>query len=183
MSNETQSPAEQFEKDINIEKLVLEHGQSLKQFIYRKLWDKQNMEDIFQTVILEAIKSKHTFKAECHPKYWLMGIASNVIKNAARKQTAVFFPIEENDNKNVIDDVCQDWVEDPAVTYEREIFLDSIQDAFTVLPNEMKSVMTQVVNNGKSYAETANELNIAIGTVRSRVSRARDIMRSRVNLH
>lgn len=169
--------------ELNIEKLVMEHGQSIKQFIYRKLWDKQNVEDIFQTVILEAIKSSHTFKAECHPKFWLMGIASNVIKNSARKQNAIFFPIEENDGQNVVDEVSQDWVEDPASTYERDMFLDSIEDAFAYLPNEMKTVMYEVVNNGKSYAETANELNIAIGTVRSRISRARDIMRTRVNLH
>lgn len=185
MRTTSQSNSDSLQKNntINIEQLVHEHGQSLKQFIYRKLWDKQNVEDIFQTVVLEAIKSQHTFKAECHPKFWLMGIASNVIKNSARKNNAVFFPIEENDGRNLMDDVNQEWVEDPAATYERELFLDSIEDAYAYLPSEMKSVMYEVINNGKSYAETANELNIAIGTVRSRVSRARDLMRTRVDVH
>ncbi|VUD40236.1 ECF RNA polymerase sigma factor SigE [Thalassocella blandensis] len=180
MSDANQTKVSQ---ELNIEKLVLEHGQTIKQFIYRKLWNKQNVEDVFQTVILEAIKSSHTFNGECHPKYWLMGIASNVIKNSARKENAVFFPIEASDGHNIIDEMSQEWVEDPADTYEQEIFLNEIEDAYSNLPEEMKSVMFEVVNNGKSYADTANELNIAIGTVRSRVSRARDFMRTRVNFH
>ena len=166
---------------LDIENLVVEHGQSIKQFIYRKLWNKQNVEDVFQTVILEAIKSSHTFNGECHAKYWLMGIASNVIKNSARKENAVFFPLEANDGHNVIDEMSQEWVEDPADTYEQELFLEAIEDAYSNLPEEMKTVMFEVINNGKSYAETASELNIAIGTVRSRISRARDLMRTRVN--
>lgn len=166
---------------LNIELLVKEYGQFLKQFIYRKLWDKQNAEDIFQTVILEAIKSKHTFKAECHPKYWLMGIASNVIKNTARKSSAVMCSIDDVDGQSILDDITLDGAEDPADAYERELFLDSLQKAFSTLPEDMKVVMIEVVNNGSSYMDAAKKLNIAIGTVRSRISRARELMRMRVS--
>ena len=168
---------------LDIEKIVLEHGKAIKQFIYRKLWNKQNVEDVFQTVMLEAIKSSHTFNRECHPKYWLMGIASNVIKNSARKENAVFSSMEIGDDISILDDVNEDRTEDPADIYERELFLEAIEEAYSQLPEEMKTVMFEVVNNGKSYAETAEKLDIAIGTVRSRVSRARDFMRARVNAH
>lgn len=165
---------------LDIEKIVLEHGKSVKQFIYRRLWNKQNVDDVFQTVILEAIKSRHTFNHQCHPKYWLMGIASNVIKNSARKESAVFFPIEISDSHNILDEISEERGEDPADTYEREVFLDAIEEAYNQLPKEMKIVMFEVINNGKSYAEIAKELNIAIGTVRSRIYRAREFIRSRV---
>lgn len=166
---------------LNIEQLVTEYGQFLKQFIYRKLWDKQNAEDIFQTVILEAIKSKHTFKAECHPKYWLMGIASNVIKNTARKSSAIMCSIDDENGYSLIDDITEDGAEDPATAYERDMLMDSLQKAFSCLPEDMKIVMVEVVNNGSSYMDAAKKLNIAIGTVRSRISRARELMRMRVS--
>ncbi|TQV84074.1 RNA polymerase sigma factor [Exilibacterium tricleocarpae] len=182
MSIELKNEAAFPEREIDIEKITLEHGKCLKQFIYRKLWDKQNADDVFQTVILEAMKSIHTFKAECHPKYWLMGIANNVIKNIARKQNVVFCAIEDDNKREAVDEAYHDSVEDPALICEREEFLDSIVDAFSKLPAEMKDVMNEVVNNGKSYAEAAEKFDIPIGTVRSRVSRARNIIRNRVNL-
>lgn len=166
--------------DFDIEAIIRDYGRVLKQFIYRKLWDKQNAEDVFQTVILEAIKSKHTFKAECHPKYWLMGIASNVIKNMGRKTSVQLCSIDEPDHENILDELHEDGVEDPATAYERDMMLDSLQKAFSTLPDDMKIVMVEVINNGQSYMDAAKKLNIAIGTVRSRISRARELMRTQL---
>jgi RNA polymerase sigma factor (sigma-70 family) len=166
---------------LDIEQLVKEHGQYIKQFIYRKLWDKQNAEDIYQTVILEAIRSQHTFKAECHPKYWLMGIASNIIKNMAKKLPPATCSLDDSEGINILDDLLECAAEDPAAAYERDQLLESLQTAFSSLPEDMKMVMVEVINNGNSYMDTAKKLNIAIGTVRSRISRARELMRMQMS--
>lgn len=166
---------------LDFEELDREHGPTIKRYINRKLWNKQNIDDVYQTVLLEAIKSSHTFNQQCHPKFWLMGIVNNVIKNLARKENSVFFSIEASDYSNTLYDIIQEQAEDPADLHEREQFHEAIEDACHNLPKKMKVVMFELINNGKSYAEVAEDLNIAVGTVRSRIHRARDIIRFRVN--
>ena len=160
----------------SVERLVLEHGKFVKSFIARRVWDDQNIDDIYQTTLLEAMKSFHNFRNEAQPRTWLCGIAYNVIRNYVRNinvihcDTLDVLESEEVDTGSMVTD-------DPADIFSREHFVGQLKDASDNLPHKVKDTFELVIESGKSYEQAAELLNVPVGTVRSRISRAREILR------
>ena len=165
----------------NFERLIRENEQYLRKFIYSKLWDKQDCDDIFQSTCIEAWRCFHSFKGRSHPKYWLTGIAFNMIKNHARR---------DSNNKNLCESLPDDLtmieyscngVLDPAYILSGNELLGKALDAYRTLPSNMRETWDIVVSQEKSYEQAAKKLNIPLGTVRSRISRAREAIKVAVN--
>ena len=162
----------------SIEKLVLEHGKFVKSFIARRTWNEQNVDDIYQSTLLEAIKSFPKFRNESQPRTWLCGIAHNIIRNYSRKLNT----INNYENLEVLDSTDIDYVscmttEDPATIYNRERFSRQISKVSGKLPHSVRQTFFLVIDSGKNYEQAAQLLNVPVGTVRSRISRAREVIR------
>ena len=128
----------------------------------------------------EALKSFKNFRGDSKPRTWLCGIAYNVIRSYAK--TLDSHNIESLDSCSNIDNVMYHnsfGTEDPCDIYSRDLQIDNIGRVFDGLPHDMRMTFDQVISQGKSYEETACALNLPIGTVRSRVSRAREIFREK----
>ena len=163
----------------SIDQLIHEHGTFIKKFIVKRTWDPQSSDDIYQSTMLEAIKSFKNFRGDSHPRTWLCGIAFNIIRNHAK---SLNMPLMESldvlNNCSSMTDNQTFGTEDPCKIYEREKTLEIIQHSFESLSADIKITFNEVINRGRSYEETANLLNLPIGTVRSRISRARDILKT-----
>ena len=130
--------------------------------------------------MLEALKCFKNFRNESQPRTWLCGIAYNIIRNYSKNLAC--------QNLESIDDLSNEeptlqmntfGTEDPSEVYSRNLEIENVSKIFDELPTEMRTTFDEVISRGRSYEETAQLLNLPIGTVRSRISRAREIFRSK----
>lgn len=164
-----------------IGQLVQEHEKFLKSFIARRVWDAQNVDDVYQSTLLEAVKSFPKFRNESQPRTWLCGIAYNVIRNYARNLNVIHCDsLEVLDSEEV--DSASMVADDPADIYIRDQFVSKLKDESNKLPTKVRQTFSLVIESGKSYEQAAQLLNVPIGTVRSRIARAREVLKVNCSL-
>lgn len=167
---------------LSIDSLIEIHGNFVMKFIKKRCWDIQSADDIFQSTMLEALKCFSKFRGESHPRTWLCGIAYNMIRNHAKSSnTPSFESLDNLHNNEYLTDNTNYGTEDPFNIHLRDAQLDHLCTIFDGLPNDMKITFDEVVSNGRTYEQTAKILDLPIGTVRSRISRARDIFKTQSN--
>lgn len=136
-------------------------------------------EDLVQETLLRSFRAIERFDGR-YPKAWLLTIMRNANINRARKKTP-------------------DLLDDPELTFERSVrhadtvtpeddvvdptFDSAVQDAFDRLSDDFRNVVELVDLNGLSYAEAAELLDVPVGTVMSRLHRARKRIRDDLNEH
>nr|WP_269447923.1 MULTISPECIES: sigma-70 family RNA polymerase sigma factor [unclassified Marinomonas] len=162
---------------------MFQHGKLLKAFVNKNVWDENDVEDIYQITLFEAFKSYKNFRYESQPKTWLCGVASKVISNYVRKKlksrlefTADMIPLLESEITVNLDGESISY-RDPEASYEYMQLAKSLNRSYEKLPKEIRDVFNSAIEIGNSYQKTSELYNIPIGTVRSRISRAREIMR------
>ena len=133
-------------------------------------------EDLVQDTLLRAFRAIDRFDGR-YPRAWLLTILRNTNINRGRKKKP-------------------DLLDDPVATFERStdfadfdgpeekvlgpIFESVVIDAFDQLPDKFRSVIRMVDLEAKSYGETAAALDIPVGTVMSRLHRARKRIREEI---
>lgn len=136
-------------------------------------------EDLVQETLLRAFRAIERFDGR-YPKAWLLTIMRNANINRARKKTP-------------------DLLDDPELTFERStrhaetvtpednvvepIFDAEVQASFDRLSDDFRNVVELVDLNGLSYAEAADLLDVPVGTVMSRLHRARKRIRDDISTH
>lgn len=164
----------------SINTLLEEHGTFVFKFIRKRTWDQQSCEDIYQSTMVEALKCFKNFRGESQPRTWLCGIAYNMIRNYSKGlSNHTTESLEDCKNIESYMDDSSFGTEDPSDIHWRNVQLEKIAKVFDELPKDMRITFEEVVSRGKSYEETALSLNLPIGTVRSRIARAREIFRDR----
>lgn len=144
----------------------------LSSFVRKHLRNSDAVQDIVQHTFLEAYRCWHKFRGESRPETWLCGIALNLVRNSITRSPEYRYIFENIDDLSDI--LLQECAIDPLEITVREESIEQIREAIEKLPRSMRLVVSMVVLDGMSYQETAEELDIPIGTVRSRLSRARE---------
>lgn len=160
-------------RESEIEQLALHHNGHLKRFIRKYLHDKEAVEDLIQLTYLEALKSWHLFRGQSQLKTWLFGIAFNLVRNHNR---AIYKQPHYLDLDKIPPQFAIDTT-DVLETVNSQRLLSKCPDELSGMPSDMQCVFNLVVIDGFSYEEAALKLDIAVGTVRSRLSRARSWLR------
>ena len=154
---------------LDIEKLWNQQELRLKKFIRKKVSHREDSEDLMQMTFLEAFRSRHNFRGASKPETWLFGIAVNLIRNHYKTMAR---HAELGDME--IDLMTESYMtDDPSIQVEYRNMLHKAMAAIERFPRETRFMLYQVVDSGQSYQEVAQELAMPIGTVRSRLSRAR----------
>ena len=142
---------------------------------------RDEAEDLFQETYLRAFRFFHQFTPGTNCRAWLLTIMHNVFKNGyARtqraKQTLEFdLAAHEYERKRLADgDASRD---DPADLLLSQLVDSEITDALQTLPEEYRSTLVLVDIEELAYEEAATVLGCPIGTVRSRLARARRLLR------
>ncbi len=145
--------------------------------LYRTAWSltrsDAEAQDLVQDTLLRAFRAIERFDGR-YPRAWLLTIMRNANINRARKKKP-------------------DLLDDPDATFERSLdFADnddpeslvvdpildaSVDQAFRALPDSFREVVELVDLNGLAYQEAADVLDIPVGTVMSRLHRARKRIR------
>lgn len=130
--------------------------------------DEAFADDIVQDALLLAIEREETFRKSGVLRSWLLAIVHNVFISRMRRQAA-----EANRNARF----AETLVERVEPGQEEAAYLNQIAHAFAALPDHQRQVMHLVAIEDLSYQEASKVLQIPIGTIMSRLSRARDAMR------
>lgn len=157
---------------LDVEYLFRSRYKQLKGFIRRRVHNDQDAEDIAQNTYLEALKKAESYQGLSRPDVWLFGIALNLVRNHRKKESNRARMWEENYGHDQ-----SDYIEvesSPCNHLGNNQVLGKVSKAIEKLPNEMSQVLKAVAIESKSYQEVAKSLGLPTGTVRSRLSRARD---------
>lgn len=143
--------------------LVRLYDPQLRAYAYRLLGDRATMDDALQNAYLNAFRAIRRFRGDASFKNWMYRIVHNACIDLIRKR---------RDDVELFDDAAV--VSDPASPSAARL---DIVAAFECMTVEHRSVLMLVDVEGLDYAEAADVLSVPVGTVRSRLNRARAAMR------
>ena len=129
--------------------------------------DRHRADDLLQDCLVRALSKQHLFQPGTDLRAWLFTLLHNQHVNDVRRATPL-------GNPTPIDELAPVPVEGSAVS---SLELKDLERAIAKLPIEPRQVILLAGLEGMAYEEVANILNVPIGTVRSRLSRGRDLLR------
>lgn len=152
----------------NVEQWMREYGNEILRIIYLYVGDFHTAEDIFQEVFLKAYQKYEGFREESSIKTWLTRIAINAskdyLKSAWKRHVE---PISEELEQTLS-------TADEYEAVEEKIDGSKLKQAVMELPERYREVILCFFYQELSLEETAAALQVPIGTVKSRLSRAKE---------
>jgi RNA polymerase sigma-70 factor, ECF subfamily len=168
------------------ELLVIKYQRRIERLIGRMVRDADLVEDIAQETFIRAYRALAQFRGEAQFYTWLYRIAVNTAKKALGDLKRDML-VPENSLRGGGDDDETSAVENELTTAEtpetvlaaKEIAA-AVNSAMEALPEELRQAVTLREIEGLSYEEIAEVMNCPIGTVRSRIFRAREAISVRI---
>jgi len=156
--------------------LVLKYQHKIANLVSRYIKDQHEVQDVTQEAFIKAYKGLKNFRGDSAFYTWLYRIAINTAKNhllsMARRPTDSGIDTEEAeyfDSAVALRDVA-----DPHSEMMTDEIATTVNNAINELPAELQTAITLRELKGLSYDEIAEIMECPIGTVRSRIFRARD---------
>ena len=173
-ADQSDTPPSEQNQEILFKELMREHQKRLYRFVIRYIDQAEDAADITQQAFAEAARTIHCFRGDSKLSTWLYGIAMNMVRNYLSRAPHRVYRFESDDILGGL--ACPE--PDPSDSFEQRELLALVEGAFSGLPQEMSEVLSLVAIDEISYHEAAEILAIPLGTVRSRVSRARTVLRT-----
>jgi RNA polymerase sigma-70 factor (ECF subfamily) len=134
--------------------------------------------DVSQETFIKAYRSLGSFRGDSKFSTWLYKICQNTardyIRSNLRKKTISLTAYDEDDTKEVQLDIPDDDISSqPDRSFERDEVRAAVRDAISILSDDHKNVIVLRDIEGYSYEDISEILNLEIGTVKSRLNRAR----------
>ncbi|MDX2162710.1 MAG: sigma-70 family RNA polymerase sigma factor [bacterium] len=148
--------------------LYTRHGANVLNYLTSYLDDRQLAEEVLQDVMMAVWKHAGSFRGESKVRTWLLTIARNRAINAGRRYTPRLVELDENFHAG--DDT-------PHESAETRTQQQLLRDAINELPKFHQEILILVFYHGLSGQETAEVLGVSVGTVKSRLHRAKDLLR------
>lgn len=167
---------------------VLANASALGRFAYSLCQDQSEAEDMVGETVVKAFENMHQVRDENKIKQWLFRILNNVFISNYRKnkkQRKVNLPIEMDgaDSFSLYEQIGGSDFTDtatPEKSFINKITREKIHRAIQELPEEFRVSLSLCDIDEFSYAEIAAITNVAIGTVRSRIARARKLLQKQL---
>lgn len=162
--------------DVNaFEKLVLEYEKSVYAITQRMTGNAEDAADMTQETFIKAYNSLSSFRGDSKFSVWLYRIATNVcldfLRSRSRKPT-VSLSMEDDDGEEVELDIA-DESQSPERLLERGLTRDAVRRGLNALSPEYRQILLLREIQGLSYEEISDVLTLEVGTVKSRIFRAR----------
>ncbi len=164
------------DRDARFGELVKEHQTYLYRFVLRNIGNPSDAEDIAQQAFIEAYKAMATFRGESKLSTWLYGIAMNLVRNYLNRAP---HRVRQYESDDVLEGLA-DTADGPEALAERSQMIERLSSQISELSSELQQILMLVAVDGLSYDEAAVMLEIPVGTVRSRLFRAREQIKERL---
>ena len=157
--------------------LVEKYQRKLGRLLSRMIRDQAEVEDVVQEAFIKAYRALPNFRGESAFYTWLYRIGINTAKNylvAMGRRPQVINEIEIEDAENFEDGNELRTMDTPETELLGKEIAKTVNDTVASLPEELRTAITLREIEGLSYEEIATLMNCPIGTVRSRIFRARE---------
>jgi len=154
------------------EQLVTPHEQMLWRVCWHYTHHQEDAADCLQETMLKAWRAIGSYRGDCALTSWLYRIASTVCLDFLRRQKRLP-PIESTDEMAEEGFAPADDSPTPDEAVIKSESADKIRAAIDALPGDMRTVIILYALQGLGYEEIAAAQQISVGTVKSRISRAR----------
>jgi RNA polymerase sigma-70 factor (ECF subfamily) len=163
--------------------LVSEHQRMVFHLALHLLGDHDEALDLSQEVFLNVFRTIGRFRGQSALRTWIYRIVINQARNRQRwwrrRHRAEQVSLEERLENNGDLPPASDLAE-PDRMFGRKELASRISDALATLPFEQRTAIVLREVDGLSYEEIAFSLGVAVGTVKSRLTRAREALRARL---
>lgn len=155
-----------------LRRLMDDYGDDVLRTSFMYLNDRHKAEDAFQEVFLKVFRKRRAFKGKSSEKTWIISITINVCKDMLRSSWLKRVLLTDKPDDGKSEDIESAAIEndDKKMLY-REV---------TSLPPQFKDVVILYYYHGFPTPEIAEAIGVAEGTVRSRLARAREILKDRL---
>ena len=159
------------------ELLVLKYQRKLGRLLSRFVRDQAEVEDVTQEAFIKAYRALPSFRGDSAFYTWLYRIGINTAKNylvalGRRAPTTTGFDNEEAEGFEDAEQLRDSST--PESELEGKEIAATVNRAMDALPADLRTAITLREIEGLSYEEIASVMNCPVGTVRSRIFRARD---------
>lgn len=164
------------------EKEFLPHLEALHSFAFHLCYNEEDADDLVQETFLKAFRFIDKFEEGTNAKAWLFKILKNAYINQYRKESkrparvdyedVAVYNEEEEGQVSGYYDLREDVFE--------KMIGDEVSTALNLLPEEFRTVILLCDIEGFSYEEISKIIDIPIGTVRSRLFRARNMLKEKL---
>ena len=161
---------------------LLPHADALYNFAYHLTYNQTEAEDLVQETFLKAYRFIKGYEKGTNAKAWLFKILKNIFINDYRKKTKQPNRVDYEEFK--VHDESEDARYVGTVDMRQEVYQNMLNDevsgAVNQLPVDFKTIILLCDVEGFTYEEIAKIIDIPIGTVRSRLFRARNMLKSQL---
>ena len=159
------------------QELVERYQTRLLNFIYRTIGDRDRAEDLVQEVFIRVYRHLHRFDRSKKFSTWVYTIASNLAKNELRNRSrsplVLFQTIQGTSEEEDRPVQFEDTTSRPDDMYRKRHLRELVEQTVSQLPEHHRQVFVLRELEGKSYEEIAEITDCNLGTVKSRLNRAR----------
>ena len=167
----------------DFEKIALPHRNLLYNYALRLTGNYDDADDLLQETYLKAFRFFDKFEAGTNIKAWLYRIMKNSFINDYRKNGKEPDKIDYEDVQNFYENIKVSEVK--ANHFEEDVYSnmldDNISGALNSLPEDFRTVIILSDIEGYTYDEIADFIDIPVGTVRSRLHRARKMLYAKLS--
>jgi len=158
------------------------HIDSMYNFAYRLTMDEDEAKDLVQDTYLKSFRFISSFQRGTNAKAWLFRILKNSFINDYRKKSKEPAKLDYQEVETFYnsDEADSDITIDLRVETVQDMIGDEIANALNSLAVDFKAVIILCDIEGFTYEEMAKILDIPIGTVRSRLHRARNLLKEKL---
>jgi RNA polymerase sigma-70 factor (ECF subfamily) len=163
-------------------KEALPHFETLHNYAFRKLGNKMDSDDITQDTYLRAFRFFNSYEKGTNCRAWLFKIMKNLIINKFRKEQKDEATLSYDDIENFYFDLKSTGCvsDDLQQIIYSKLLDDEMTEALNSINDDYKIIVILCDLEGMSYEEIAEFLHCPVGTVRSRLHRARMILREKL---
>lgn len=162
--------------------LVLKYQHRILALVGRFISDHAEAQDVTQEAFIKAYRALPSFRGESQFYTWMYRIAVNTAKNhlISRGRKTPTHDIDLDDAAYFADEMNMRDVDTPDALLQRDQLRAVVFDAIEELPEELRRAVTLRELEGLSYEEIADAMDCPIGTVRSRIFRAREAIEKKM---
>ena len=168
----------EIEKQKKFENETVPHQDALYNYALKIARNSDDAQDLLQETYYKAFKNYHQFENGTNSKAWMFMILKNTFINNYRKLKREPAKLDYDEIEDIYENIKSDQAKDNNLDLDfyNDLLDDELSAALSRIPSKMREVFLLCDLEGYTYEEIAEITDIPIGTVRSRLHRARNLL-------
>jgi RNA polymerase sigma-70 factor (ECF subfamily) len=173
---------DEVQKQEDFEEEIIPHLNAMYNFALRLTSDPSDAEDLVQDTIVKAFRFFSSYEKGTNAKAWLFRILKNSYINNYRKKSKKPNQVDYDEVSTFYETIRAERTDTSDLEDKmfRDLIDDDISKALEELPEDFRTVVLLCDIEDFTYEEIANMLDVPIGTIRSRLHRGRNLLKSQL---